>query len=361
MPCRRVDGGGETKEKIRAMQEKTLDSIAGQPGFLELHDEDYFERRSQQLCHHVQQWVLRFSKYSDMRSCRLTSEINDEKVIDRLDNAILDGSDPDVYLRDRVRRRDIFMSMTMNMIWEFVFTRYLFGMDREQRQKLKSLEKQLLEVGPPEAVRFWRAVTLTLLSRRDSFERQRDLDTEAVVQAVLQTLSLILPPPSNREEQILASLQKVMAAAVELSVAMRTQKAEYVMLPPLEPKYDADGELAETVTFNAGVMNELGGGEATNEELEARGAVVRIVLFPLVVKKGDDVGVGEEEIVVSAAQVLIARGSGRRSRSASQGLVDRGVTPSSEMGGVSLGGTGLRSEGDITIGGRGGDEDDNVI
>jgi hypothetical protein len=33
------------------------------------------------------------------------------------------------------------------MIWEYVFTRYLFGMDREQRQKLKSLEKTLSEVG----------------------------------------------------------------------------------------------------------------------------------------------------------------------------------------------------------------------
>jgi len=33
------------------------------------------------------------------------------------------------------------------MIWEFVFTRYVFGMDREQRQKLKSLEKALGEVG----------------------------------------------------------------------------------------------------------------------------------------------------------------------------------------------------------------------
>lgn len=47
---------------------------------------------------------------------RLTNEINDEKIVDRLDNAVLDGSDVDTYLRDRVRRRDIFMSMTMNMI-----------------------------------------------------------------------------------------------------------------------------------------------------------------------------------------------------------------------------------------------------
>ena len=35
--------------------------------------------------------------------------------------------------------------------------------------------------------------------------------------------------------------------------------------------------------------------------------MVRIVLFPLVVKKGDDAGVGNEEIVVCPAQVLVAR------------------------------------------------------
>ncbi|KAH6898783.1 hypothetical protein B0T10DRAFT_119459 [Thelonectria olida] len=296
------------KEKIRDMQRQILESKAGDDHFLNLRDEDHFDHRCQQLCSHVQQWVLRFSKFSDMRACRLTSEINDEKTIDRLDNAVLDGSDVDTYLRDRVKRRDIFMSMTMNMVWEFVFTRYLFGMDREQRQKLKSLEKLLTEVGPPEAVRQWRAVTLTLLSKRDSFKRQRDLDTEAVVQAIFQTLCKILPPPSNLEDQIQSQLRRVMREAVGLSIEMRTQKAEYMMLPPLQPEYDADGELAATVQFNASMMNERSGSvSTTNEELEAQGAVVRVVLFPLVVKKGDDDGHGDEEIVVCPAQVLIAR------------------------------------------------------
>jgi len=336
----------ETKEKIKEMQEQILaNSNPADPNFLDIKDVDHFDTRCQQLCQHVQQWVLRFSKFSDMRACRLTSEINDEKIIDRLDNAILDGSDVDVYLRDRVRRRDVFMSMTMNMIWEFVFTRYLFGMDREQRQKLKSLEKHLSEVGPTDAVRLWRAVTLTLLSRRETFQQQKELDTEAVVQAVLQTLSVILPPPTHLEDQIQTQLRRVMAEAVDLSVEMRRQRPEYMMLPPLQPEYDAEGELAETVTFNAALMNERGGGEASNEELDARGAVVRVVLFPLVVRKGDDMGVGDDEIVVCPAQVLVARGSGRQ-----RAVSARGVTPSSEMGGVSIGG--LRSEADVTVTGR---------
>ncbi|TGO92121.1 hypothetical protein BPOR_0010g00330 [Botrytis porri] len=295
------------KEQIRAMQREILAAKAGDAQFLIIRDEDYFDNACQQLCQHVQQWVLRFSKFSDMRACRLTSEINNDKTIDRLDNAILDGSDVDSYLADRVRRRDVFMSMTTTMVWEFIFTRYLFGMDREQRQKLKSLEKILSEVGPPSAVHQWRATTLTLLSKRESFARQKEQDTLAVVHAVLETLTEILPPPSHLEGQIEEQLKRVIKAAVDLSIEMRTQRAEYMMLPPLQPEYDANGDLASKVSFNAALMNERSGDTISNEELEAQRAVVRVVLFPLVVKKGDDLGQGDEEIVVCPAQVLVAK------------------------------------------------------
>ncbi|RYP17774.1 hypothetical protein DL765_004352 [Monosporascus sp. GIB2] len=315
-----------SKSLVRELQKQILASKPPDAEFLRIRNEDYFDHRCQQLCSHVQQWVLRFSKFSDMRACRLTSEINDEKIIDRLDNTILDGSDVDDYLSDRVRRRDIFMSMTMNMIWEFVFTRYLFGMDREHRQKLKSLEKLLSEVGPLQAVRQWRAVTLTLLSKRPLFGDQRNQDTEAVVQAILQTLSMILPPPSNLEDQIQSQLRRVMREAVDLSIEMRTQRAEYMMLPPLQPEYDANGDLVQTVTFNASLMNERSGDSISNEELEAQGAIVRVVLFPLVVKKGEDTGAGDDEIVVCPAQVLVAKPPRSTTRMVTPS--SRGTTPS---------------------------------
>ncbi len=333
--------------EIRKLQQQILEQTkpSDDPDFLDYHDIDYFDHRCQQLCAHVQQWVLRFSKFSDMRACRLTSELSDEKLIDRLDNAVIDGSNVDTYLNDRVRRRDIFMSMTMAMIWEFVFTRYLFGMDREQRQKLKHLEKQLVEVGPPHAVRQWRAVTLTLLARRPSFKKQRDQDTEAVSQAIFDTLSKILPPPSNLEDQIASQLRRVVREAVGLAIQMRCQRAEYMMLPPLQPEYDDTGELTETVSFNAALMNEASGAaDQTNEELEATNTTVRVVLFPLVLRKGDDTGKGEDEIVVTPAQVLVAAptsSSGRRG--VSPALVDGGkgkgvrlMTPVSDAGGASL-------------------------
>jgi len=321
------------KEQIKTLQKQILATKKPSESFLTIRDEDYFDSACQQLCQHVQQWVLRFSKFSDTRPCRLSSEIaadtrldtaTRQKIDTRLDNAILDGSDVDSLLADRVKRRDVFMSVVMTMIWEYVFTRYLFGMDREQRQKLKSLEKTLSEVGkqmnvaplksasnnttgPPRAVAQWRAITLTLLAKREAFTQQRAQDTEAVVHEIYSTLSTLLPPPSNLQRQIQESLRNVMRLAVELSIEMRTQRAEYIMLPPLQPEYDTNGDLLAKVTFNASLMNERSGRETSNDELEGRGAIVKIVLFPLVVKKGDDFGEGEDEIVVCPAQVLVAR------------------------------------------------------
>ncbi|KAL2405614.1 Leashin [Exophiala dermatitidis] len=293
------------RDQIRELQAQVLEN--GADDVIVFHDEDYFDAACQKLCQQVQGWVLRFSKYSDLKRCRTTNEVRDEKVVDRFDNAILDGSDVDDDLADRVKRRDVFMSVVMTMIWEYVFTRYLFGMDREQRQKLKQLEKNLAEVGPTSAVHQWRALTLTLLSKRESFQAQRENDTEAVAIEIFNTLARFLPPPQNVEEQLLNSLRHVMHTAVELSIEMRTQRAEYIMLPPLQPEYDMNGDLARKVYFNASLMNERSGETTSNEELEQNQAVVRMVLFPLVVKKGDDRGQGDDEIVVCPAQVLVAR------------------------------------------------------
>ena len=150
-------------------------------------------------------------------------------------------------------------------------------------------------------------MTLTLLAKRDAFKAQCEQDTEAVSIEIFAALSRFLPPPGNLEAQIQESLRNVMRAAVGLSVEMRCQRAEYIMLPPLQPEYDTNGDLARKVYFNASLMNERSGETTSNDELEQQQAVVRMVLFPLVVKKGSDGGGGEEEIVVCPAQVLVAR------------------------------------------------------
>ncbi|KAL8788154.1 MAG: hypothetical protein Q9213_001793, partial [Squamulea squamosa] len=266
------------QSQIRTLQAQILASNAknaSSSDSLLSRDEDYFDTLCQSLCSHVQQWVLRFSKFSDSRACYLASEIRDEKIVDRMENAILDGSDVDTYLADRVKRRDVFMSMVMTMIWEYIFTRYLFGADREQRQKLKSLEKTLSESpqNSKQSIHKWRATTLHLLSKREAFRQQREKDTEAVMHTIYQCLATILPPPSHLIPQIQTSLMKVLSLAVDLSIEMRTQRFEYVMLPPLQPEYDTNGDLARKVYFNAALMNERGNGAVSNEELENMKAV----------------------------------------------------------------------------------------
>ena len=331
--------------QIQTLQAQILASKHNTPSSDSLlsRDEDYFDSLCQSLCSHVQQWVLRFSKFSDSRACYLASEIRDEKIVDRMENAILDGSDVDTYLADRVKRRDVFMSMVMTMTWEFIFTRYLFGADREQRQKLKALEKTLSESpsNSRQAIHKWRATTLHLLSKREAFVKQRETDTEAVMHQIYSTLATILPPPSPLVPQIQSSLSKVLTLAVDLSIEMRTQRFEYVMLPPLQPEYDTNGDLARKVYFNAALMNERGSeaGGVGNEELERRGAVVRMVLFPLVVRKGEvgEGGEGQvEEIVVCPALVLCADAGadGREGK----GKGKKTVRTVSQRGSVEMGG-----------------------
>ncbi|KAL2886787.1 hypothetical protein HOO65_060617 [Ceratocystis lukuohia] len=322
----------ESRARIRELQAQILASAGAPETYLHIFNEDHFDTRCNSLFQHIQQWVLRFSKFSDMHVCRPTVHIHDEKILDRLDNAVLDGTNVDHYLRDRVKRRDVFMSVTMNMVWEFVFTRFLFGMDREQRGKLKQLEKHLSDIGPPAAVRQWRAITLTLLSRRENFRKQRHQDTEAVVQAILLTLSALLPPPQNLQSQIQTQLRRVMHEAVDLSMEMRRQKAEYKMLPPPEPEYDTEGELVEPVPFRASTMHIVNSSKLTEtpEQIEARGASVRMVLFPLVVKKANDAGEGDEEIVVFPAQVILSQPR-KASNSTAQSSENGGVSVHSQM------------------------------
>jgi hypothetical protein len=165
----------------------------------------------------------------------------------------------------------------------------------------------LTSAGPRSAVRLWRAITLTLISKREIFIRQSIQDAETVTHAIFETLSEILPLLSQLDAISLEdSLGTVVKSAVDLSVAMRTQLAEYLMLPPLLPEYAANGKLVGA-SFKAAFMNDLSGSGVSNEDLEAEGAIVKLTTFPLVVKIGDDGGAGNDEIVIYPAQVLVLR------------------------------------------------------
>ena len=290
------------KEQIRKLQEQILASKSSED--LVERDEDYFDSQCQELFKHLTSWVTRFSKLSDTQRCYLASEMRNEAHRDLFEDSMLDGSEVDDYLQDRHRRRDIFMSVTMSLMFKHIFTRYLFGMDREHRQKLKALDLTLQEVGPPSAVHKWRATTLTLLSRRPAFQSHREAESEGVLEDIWSTLATALPPPSTAQaDQCRESLRRIINLAVDLSIDMRLQRAEYSMLPPPEAEFDPQtGDIKNRLYFLSTSMNDRSGIDYSNEELENHGAYLRIVLFPLVVKNTDD----EDHIVVCPAQVHVA-------------------------------------------------------
>lgn len=146
---------------------------------------------------------------------------------------------------------------------------------------------------------------MTLLSKKDSYSEQKDQDINAIVDVIFETLTAILPPPSHKEIDLKQTLFAVVSFAVNLSVEMRTQRAEYIMLPPLQPEYDANGDLTSKVQFNAALMNCHGHSAISNVQLEESGALVRYILFPLVVKKYDDTSSSDKEVVIYPAQVVV--------------------------------------------------------
>lgn len=172
------------------------------------------------------------------------------------------------------------------------------------------LKLMMSAVAPTRAVSLWRAITLTFLAKREPHKQQCAQDTESVMVEIYSTLATLLPPPPGYATQLRDSLRNVLRLAVSISIEMRTQRAEYMMLPPLGPEYYHNGDIVAKLTFGASTMNESSGEAISNEELEAERAVVQMVLFPLLVKKGDDYGEGEEEIVVCRAQVLVAKPNG---------------------------------------------------
>jgi len=109
-------------------------------------DEAYFVRSCNHLFSTIQQWCVKFSKFSDDKKCEDYFGI-EEEVKHLADSVMLNGTPVQNMLQDRVKRREVFQSMVVSLIWELIFCRYLFGLDSDERKKLKALEEKLNEVG----------------------------------------------------------------------------------------------------------------------------------------------------------------------------------------------------------------------
>ena len=149
---------------------------------------------------------------------------------------------------------------------------------------------------------------MTLLSQRSSFRSRLTAETEYVVTDIMRHLNFLLPPPPNHTGAAVVSLRVLLSRAVTLAIEMRTQRAEYVMLRAPRPEYDDHGEVSNTVFFDSARMHSLGTDSLTDLDLEHENANVKLVLFPLIIRRGNEFGEDyHREEVVSKMAVLVNR------------------------------------------------------
>ncbi|KAF8455782.1 hypothetical protein BDZ91DRAFT_627535, partial [Kalaharituber pfeilii] len=277
--------------------------------YLALKPDEYFPKAWDDFTRMVYGWCLKFSKQSE-RSCLSLHRIADDAVRDRVEFVMLDDNGVRRLLKDKARRHEVLTAVVMRIIRDAVFTRYMFGLTTEERQRLNTIEKQLGETGTPEAVNLWRANTLTLLSQRATFQDNRTAETGVVVKEIVKVLSGVLPQPTQLAANLVDELRAIVVAAVQLSIEMRTQRAQYMVPPPPKPVYDNNGDNVSRVPFSTETMlnRDAAGAGVTDEELEREKALVKMVVFPMVVRIGTQEGDGyDEEKVVAKMSVLVNR------------------------------------------------------
>lgn len=279
--------------------------------YLSLKPEEYFPTAWKDFTVQLYAWCAKFSKQSE-RTCLSLHRIADDWVRDRVEVVMLDDTGVRRILKDKTKRQDVLAAIVMRIIREAIFTRYLFGLTAEERQKLNGIERHLSESGPPAAVNLWRATTLTLLSQRPTFQDKRTAEANAVVKDIVRALSGILPQPTQLSSNLVDELRAIVAAAVQLSIEMRTQRAQYMVPAPPNPTYDNNGDNVSRVPFTVKTMTHRGpaadGSMPRDEELERERALVKLILFPLVVKIGTDSGENyDSERVVVPMTVLVTR------------------------------------------------------
>lgn len=80
------------------------------------------------------------------------------------------------------------------------------------------------------------------------------------------------------------------------------------MKRPPQPEYDDNGDTTNVIPFIASVMQNRGTEPALDKELEVEGATVKLILFPHVIRRGNEYGENyNTEFTILPMQVLVNR------------------------------------------------------
>lgn len=143
--------GGQTDTGLGQPEDKLVQGQDSRPRYIERYlgtkDLHYFSSSCQQLFDSLKIWCNQFSSFSAGKKCVPPHRILDEDFRDRMKDVMLDDSGVRKMLKDEVGRVEVFIAIVMRTIWEIVFTKYLFALGVDERQKLLSLERTLAECG----------------------------------------------------------------------------------------------------------------------------------------------------------------------------------------------------------------------
>lgn len=118
--------------------------------YLGAKDLHHFSSSCRQLFSSLRIWGDQFSKFSAGRKCVPIAQIADEASRDRVESVMLDDRGVWSMLKDEKRRSEVFVAIAMRVIWEDVFSRFLFGLGQGEVEKLLSLERTLSQCGTHE-------------------------------------------------------------------------------------------------------------------------------------------------------------------------------------------------------------------
>ena len=151
-------------------------------------------------------------------------------------------------------------------------------------------------------------MTLNIVASDEEIVAQQADRIERLSSDIYDSLAAILPPPETFQGQIYDSLRLIVASAVDFSMEMRTQPCEYTMKWPILSELEANREILTPILPTAIPVNQCSIVYSLDDKLSAQDAVSHMILFPLVVRKGDEAGYGEEESVIFPAQVIAMKG-----------------------------------------------------
>lgn len=110
-------------------------------------DLHHFSSSCQQLFGSFTIWCSQYSSFSAGTKSAPVHRIADDSARSQIEDVMLDDRGVIKMLKNENRRSEVLMAITMRIVWEHVFTRYLFGLEVYERQKLLSLERTLAETG----------------------------------------------------------------------------------------------------------------------------------------------------------------------------------------------------------------------